>query len=293
VHLVVRVIKPSRLALLTIVAIALPALPVHAMDAGIYTIIDGDVRVLRGATWFRLVPGARLLEGDVIDVAGQGQAQLELTQGATLNAQGPASLHAALVAAPDGKPAAVAEIVVAHGWLKAAATKGQPLRVRTAMMAVTLADAVVVANCDARHTELFVESGTTSVALPRSKDVPRDATSGEFVTRADDRAPVVANRAPAAFLTAMPRPFRDALPALAGRFAVAPEALVKGRDISLAEADPWLAGANRKSFIKRFTPRLADPVFRAAVAARPSAYPEWDRIIHPERYRPKETTDAK
>jgi len=287
------VIKLLRLALLMVFAFVLPALPVRAMDSGIYTIVDGDVRVLRGATWFRLVPGTRLLEGDVIDVGEQGQAQLELTQGATLNAQGPASMHAASIAMPDGRPAAVAEIVVARGWLKATAPKGRPLRVKTAMLTVTVTDAVVVASCDARRTELFVESGTTSVALPRGKDAPRDATVGEFVTRADDRAPVVANRAPAAFLTAMPRPFRDALPSLAGRFAVAPEAPVKGREISLAEADPWLAGANRKSFVKRFTPRLADPAFRAAVAARPSAYPEWDRIIHPEKYRPKETTDAK
>ena len=55
-------------ALLTMVAIALPALPARATDSGIYTIVDGDVRVLRGATWFRLVPGARLLEGDVVEV---------------------------------------------------------------------------------------------------------------------------------------------------------------------------------------------------------------------------------
>ena len=275
------------------VAFALPALPARAVDSGIYTIVDGDVRVLRGATWFRLVPGARLLEGDVIDVGEHGQAQLELTEGPTLNAQGPALMHVAAIATPDGKPAGVAEIVVAHGWLKASVPKSRPLRVKMAMITVTAADAVVVASCDARRSELFVESGTTSVALPRGKDAPRDATVGEFVARADDRAPVVANRAPAAFLTAMPRPFRDALPAPAGRFAVAPDALVKGREISLAEADPWLAGANRKSFVKRFTPRLADPAFRAAVAARPSAYPEWDRIIHPEKYRPKETTDAK
>ena len=151
----------------------------------------------------------------------------------------------------------------------------------------------MVVSCDARRTELFVESGMASVGLPRGKEAPREATVGAFVTRADDRALVVANRAPAAFLTAIPRPYRDALPALAGRFAAAPEALLKGRDISLAEADPWLAGPNRKSFVKRFTPRLADPAFRAAVAARSSAYPEWDRIIHPEKYRPKETTDVK
>ena len=149
-----------------------------------------------------------------------------------------------------------------------------------------------ISSCDSRRAELFVESGTASVAFPRGKDAPRDAAAGEFVSRIDDRATTVANRVPAAFLAAMPRAFRDPLPALAGRFAVAPEALVKGREISLAEADPWLAGANRRTFVKRFAPRLADPAFRAAVAAHPSAYPEWDRIIHPEKYRPKDATGA-
>ena len=288
--MIVRVIKLHRLALLLMVAFALP---VRAMDAGVYTIVDGDVRVLRGATWFRLTPGARVLDGDVVDIDEHGQAQLELAEGATLNAQGPALLHAAAIATADGKPIPIAEIVIARGWLKASAAKARPLRMKMAMMTVTIADAVAVASCDARRTELFVESGTASVALNRSKDAPRDATAGEFVSRADERAPIVVNRAPAAFLAAMPRAFRDPLPVLAGHFAVAPEALVKGREISLAEADPWLAGANRKSFVKRFTPRLADPAFRAAVAAHSSAYPEWDRIIHPEKYRPKDATDAK
>jgi hypothetical protein len=269
-------------------------MPVRAMDSGIYTIVDGDVRVLRGATWFRLAAGARLLEDDVIDVADRAQTQLELTDGVTLNAAGPALMHAASIAMADGKPAAVAEIVVARGWLKAAGAKARPLRVRMPTMTVTVADAVVVASCDARSSELFVESGTTNIALPRSKDAPRDVAAGEFVARAGDRPPIVANRPPPAFLTAMPRPFRDALPTLASHFPVAPEALVKSRDISLAEAEPWLTGTNRRSFVRRFTPRLSDPTFRAAVSAHPASYPEWDRIIHPEKYRPKEaTTDAK
>jgi hypothetical protein len=287
------VIKFHRLALLTIV-LALTAMPARAVDPGIYTIVDGEVRVLRGATWFRLAAGARILEGDVIDVGEHGQLQLELTDGGKLNAQGPALMHAASIPTADGKSAGIAEFAFQRGWFKAAAPRSRPLRVRLTMMTVAIADAVVVANCDPRRAELFVESGTANVALPRSKDgPPRDAAAGEFVVRADDRAPVVSNRPPPTFLAAMPRPFRDALPGLAGRFPVAPESLIKGSEVSLAEAEPWLSGANRKSFVRRFTPRLADPAFRAAVAARPAAYPEWDRVLHPEKYRPKETTDAK
>jgi len=183
--------------------------------------------------------------------------------------------------------------VIARGWLKAVGKAARPLRIRMAMMTVTLADTVAVASCDARRAEVFVESGTANVALPRGKDAPRDVAAGEFVSRTEERAALVASRVPAAFLTALPRQFRDPLPALASRFPVAPETLVKVGDVSLAEAEPWLAGANRRAFVRRFTPRLSDPAFRAAVAARPAAFPEWDRVLHPEKYRPKETSDTK
>ena len=286
-------IKLHCLALLTF-ALALSTPPVRAADsAGIYTLVDGDVRVMRGAVWFRLAAGARVLEGDVIDVGEHAQFQFELTDGGSLNAQGPALMHVASLPTPDAKPPAIAEMVIARGWLKAAGKAARPLRLRMAMMTVTLADTVAVASCDARRAEVFVESGTANVALPRGKDAPRDVAAGEFVSRTEERAALVASRVPAAFLTALPRQFRDPLPTLASRFPVAPETLVKVGDVSLAEAEPWLAGANRRAFVRRFTPRLSDPAFRAAVAARPAAFPEWDRVLHPEKYRPKETSDTK
>ncbi|MEO9135917.1 MAG: hypothetical protein ABI316_04870 [Casimicrobiaceae bacterium] len=40
----------------------------------------------------------------------------------------------------------------------------------------------------------------------------------------------------------------------------------------------------------RFTPRLADPAHRAAAAAA-HPIPEWDRTLHPEKYRPPPETN--
>ena len=102
-------------------ALALASMPVHAADAtGVYSLVDGDARALRGTTWFRLVAGTRVLEGDVIDVGDDAQIQLELKDGGTLNAQGPALMYATAIPPVDGKPGAVAELIVQHGWLKAA-----------------------------------------------------------------------------------------------------------------------------------------------------------------------------
>ena len=245
--------------------VALASMPVSAADAtGVYSLVDGDARALRGTTWFRLVAGTRVLEGDVIDVSEHGQIQLELKDGGTLNAQGPALMYAMAIPLVDGKPGAVAELIVQHGWLKAAAKGPRPLRVRMAMMTVTLGDAVVVARCDARRAEVFVESGTANVASSRGKESPQNVAGGEFITRNDDRQPTVASRPPPAFLAALPRQFRDPLPALASRFSAVPEALVKVSEVSFAEAEPWLAGTTRKAFVRRLSPRLSDPAFRAA-----------------------------
>jgi hypothetical protein len=80
--------KLLRLCLLCLVCAA--PLCALAADAGRYTIVDGDARVLRGVTWFVLVPGAALQEGDVLDVGAGAVVQVELARGALLSTGAPA-----------------------------------------------------------------------------------------------------------------------------------------------------------------------------------------------------------
>ena len=266
-----------------------------AAEAGIYTMVDGDVRVLRETAWYRLVPGARARDGDIVDAINEySQVQLEWTGGGVMNLQGPALVHTGAVVAADNKSGA-AELLVRRGWIKAAAGK-RAMRLRLPNATLDFVGAIVVARGDAEHSELFVESGSAKfapVAARGKAQAPLDAKSGEYLERVGDRAAVAQPRTPQAFVAALPRQFRDALPALAANFAEEPE-LVRGREITLAEAEPWLApGASRRTFVRRFTPRLSDPAFRAGVNARITAYPEWDRILYPEKYRPKETVPVK
>jgi len=266
-----------------------------AAEAGIYTMVDGDVRVLRETAWYRLVPGARARDGDIVDAINEySQVQLEWTGGGVMNLQGPALVHTGAVVAADNKSGA-AELLVRRGWIKAAAGK-RAMRLRLPNATLDFVGAIVVARGDAEHSELFVESGSAKfapVAARGKAQAPLDAKSGEYLERVGDRAAVAQPRPPQAFVAALPRQFRDALPALAANFAEEPE-LVRGREITLAEAEPWLApGASRRTFVRRFTPRLSDPAFRAGVNARITAYPEWDRILYPEKYRPKETVPVK
>jgi hypothetical protein len=279
----------------TLLLLALWATAACAVERGIYTVVDGDVRVLRKTTWYRLEAGARAESGDVIDAGERAQAQLELAHGGTLSIMGPALVHAAELPSDDGKSAAAAELTLLRGWFKASnAPKAPPLRLALPSSALRVAEGIAVVNCDAAHSEFFVESGSVTLTTPaaRGREVAREAREGEFWHRTGDRAFEADDHPPPTFIAAMPRALRDRLPSLASRFEAAPRPLTAGREVTFAEAEPWLTGATRKAFARRFAPRLADPAFRASAAAARPPVPEWDRTLHPERYRPRESGDA-
>jgi hypothetical protein len=278
----------------TLLLLALWATAACAVDRGIYTVVDGDVRVLRKTTWYRLEAGARAESGDVIDAGERAQAQLELAHGGTLSIVGPALVQAAELPSDDGKSAAAAELTLLRGWFKASNAKAPPLRLALPSSALRVAEGIAVVHCDAAHSEFFVESGRVTLTTPaaRGREVAREAREGEFWDRTGDRAFETDDHPPPAFIAAMPRALRDRLPSLASRFEAAPGPLTAGREVTFAEAEPWLTGATRKAFARRFAPRLADPAFRASAAAARPPVPEWDRMLHPERYRPRESGDA-
>ena len=280
----------------TLLLLALWATAGGAAERAIYTVVDGDVRVLRKTTWYRLEAGARAESGDVIDAGERAQAQLELAHGATLSIMGPALVGAAELPSGDGKSAATPELTLLRGWVKASnAPKAAPLRLVLPSSALRIANGVAVVHCDAAQSGFFVETGSVTLTTPaaRGREVAREAREGEFWHRTGDRAFESEDHPSPAFIAAMPTALRDRLPSLASRFETAPPpSLSAGREVTYAEAEPWLAGATRKAFAKRFASRLADPAFRAAAAAARPPVPEWDRTLHPERYRPREPEDA-
>ena len=269
-----------------LLALGMAAAQAQAAERGVYTLIDGEARVLRGVTWLRLVPGARIEEGDIVDA--RSYVQLELAGGAALALQGPALAYVAALSGERARPPA--EIVLSGGWTKFAGNaKTVPVRLRLPAAIVEVGDGIVVVHGGSAATEVFVESGSARVGIPvaRGKEpAPREAKEGELWTRSGERAFVADERPSPAFVAAMPRDFRERLPSLAGRFAAPPPPLAAGRDVTFDEAWPWLSGPWRKPFVKRFAPRLADPEFRASAATHP--IPEWDRTLHPEKYRTSE-----
>jgi hypothetical protein len=278
--------------------LALPVPCAYAADAGIVSIADGPCRLLRDTTWYKLVPGARLREGDILVAAGTGQIQVELATGGAFNLGAPGTLFAVAVPMSGDKLTGPVELSLTEGWLKLSANAPPAgFRVQVDPTSIEAIEAVVVMHAASSAMEVFVESGAAKIVdagTPKGRtSVGTELKGGDYATQSTERPLRLERRAPAAFVTAVPRQMIDALPALAAKYKSAKVQLVPGLEITYAEAEPWLSGPYRKLFLKRFQPRLKDREFRAAVEARLAHYPEWDRVLHPEKYQPKAPAEAK
>ncbi|HTQ73602.1 MAG TPA: hypothetical protein VMI74_04900 [Burkholderiales bacterium] len=244
-----------------------------AVDAGVITLADGDSRLLRGATWYKLAPGVGLQDADILTGGARSQVQVEFTGGTLASFAGEGALM--INVAKDGALA----LTLTAGALKVA-VKGPPVRVRTTQFEASVADGIVVMRADGG--ELFVEAGSAKLS---DASGAREAKRGEYWVKS---AAGFATKplAPKPFVESLPRNFLDPLPVLApGLKSRAVPAV--DRDITFAEAEPWLA-RDRAAFEKRFASRLRDPAFRKAVEPVVARYPSWDRMLHPEKYQPKQ-----
>lgn len=260
----------------------------HAADIGLFTLADGAPQVLRGATWFKLVPGARLLEGDIVAAGERAQVQVELTDGSLANFAGPGTLYV-----PAPAKGGVPVLDVRSGWLKAAAgTSG--MRVRTAAFDIVTPGGVLVVRAQPASAETFVEAGSAQLVETTASGgdgAARDAKRGDYWSRPAGGAFTRAAGAPKAFVDALPRGYTDALPPLAAKVKARP-VLAVDHEVTFDEARPWLDGRERALFERRFAVRLSDPAFRKAVEPFVARYPAWDRQLHPAKFKPKEASPS-
>src|SRR4029453_11389826 len=184
-------------------------------DLGVATIVDGSARVLRGANWYKLVEGARIQDGDVIDSAERSQVQIEFTSGPIVSFAGPGDIYAAGTGSREGKQPAPTEIYLPQGWLKfSVKPAGNALRVRSPAGVIAGNDAIGVVHAEAEALEVFIEQGSAKLIEPGkggSDGSAHELKGGDFAIRATDRPFATAGAAPQKFVAAMPRYFRDPL----------------------------------------------------------------------------------
>ncbi|MGA2648060.1 MAG: hypothetical protein ABSF15_25480 [Candidatus Sulfotelmatobacter sp.] len=279
-------------------------LPFHvlAQEIGTVSLVEGPLRLIRGATVLRGAAGVRLRQGDIIESSETGFAQLEFT-GGTIVALGASTRLFLLRYAParpgdsTGGKSTAAELIVLRGWLKGETNSSLgPYCYASPVLAATTSGTIVL-HAAADGAEVFVETGSAEVS-ETSHDGARShadsASAGQFLSRRAGKDITVDSRPDPAFLASIPRPFRDTLPSRMSIFSGRAVPAKPEHEVSYAEIQPWLTIGKpwRKGFVERFQSRLGDPAFRKALEDHLDEHPEWDPVLHPDKYPPKPTASA-
>jgi hypothetical protein len=275
-----------------VIAIALCA-SAHAAGVtrptGIVTILQGRATVIRALSQFDAAEGMRLLADDLVRtdkdtflrIEYEDQSSIELGSQTQLQVNHPA-------ARKKSRPA----LYVLEGWVKLGAGKAdsgsKPAFGSVAMDVVDLTG-VMVMRGDSASRELFAEQGTARwVDRDPHGAEPVTLKQGEFLVAAQDRPPRTQPRPSADFTGALPRPFRDTLPFRYNLFkdrSVAPKDPVP---FTYAEVEPWLNAepSIRRQFVVMWRRKADNPTFRASLDRDLQKHPEWDPVLHPEKYEP-------
>lgn len=268
----------------------------RAQALGLFTIVEGEVAVLRGpAARLGAEPGMRLQADDIVETAQDTPlARVELADGTALDlGPGTRLWFQPRGAAERGRRL---DSYLLQGWVKLSPSKaadgGRAVRSLSSPLGdLTGLSGIVVAHVAADRMAVFVESGEARLVERRGgKAQPATALkAGEFHARVAPERGSVAPRPAPDFLAAMPRAFRDTLPDLAGRYQDQP---VEGRplpDAAYADVADWLKGEPviRRASLVRWRSRAQEPAFRTGLVANLKSHLEWDRVLFPEKYLPK------
>lgn len=287
--------KPTALLPRLACAIALWAtLPACGLAAsiGVVTIVDGELSVLRETQRLAAAEGLRVRNDDVLRTnAATRLARIELGDGTVIDLGPDTELLLQPVATgPLGERAST--LYLARGWLKVGAGK-QPGTTGIASPTLDLQrlSGTAVLALQPGATLLFVESGSAQAAEVRESRAARPIAlaDGDALVRRGGDAAAIVRTPPADLLATLPRAFVDSLPRRAARFQSRPVEPGAATPVTYAEASHWINGepALRTLAVARFKPRAADASFRAALVAELKSHPEWDRVLFPEKYRPK------
>ena len=269
-----------------------------AQTAGTLTLVDGSVELIRGATLYTATQGVRLGDGDILSIDPKGQAQIEFQDGAILNlSQGARAMLTNIASGARGQ----SEIALLSGWAKFAqkkSGKSTQYRYLTPRVELNAGEATAVLNTGDGSTDIYIESGAVRFSEIGRKGVQRivrDAKGGEFIVRRGEQPATVGSRPSAEFIKNMPRHFRDDLPALLDRFKNRRSEPKRDHEVTYAEVEAWLkaGSAIKRNFVKRFETRSKDPEFRRKLIENLREHPEWDKVLFPEKYAPKDPNNPK
>jgi hypothetical protein len=299
-------------AILTASASALPHAAAQAPEPAYITALDGPAFVLRSANKAPAVQGMALSSGDIIESdANTRWVRIEFDGGAMVDI-GPSSrlllLPRAATAGPKSGPPAVYALA---GWIKLTAPPAAPDKAGSqagpaasaaaelALQAPTLelrTRGAGVAQIGEAQSFVFAETGPTTV-IPRrvAKAQPLTLEPGQFASFVSSEVTRQPRPTPE-WLAGVPMAFKDKLPSqhMRNNAADASGVLRSAEPVTYPDVQAWLRAepSVRNALMDRWRIRASDPAFRAALIQNMRAHPEWDRVLFPEKYRPRAASAA-
>jgi len=282
-----------------VIAMTACGVAVAAEPPAVVTLLEGQAVLLRGTVRYALAEGVRLQTGDIVELGDKGSVLIEFADGCELNLGPRARFYLAALSSRAAKGGGISDFYLMQGWSKLASGKSAaPLRITTPVFGLGTADATAVIQIGDGEGAMFVEAGEARIAegfVKVSPASPARVRGGEFFSRkADAKGTTVARPAPA-FVAAMPKAYMDNLPSRLGKYKdreVNPRAT---GELTYADVEMWLKAPPeiRRPLMQRFIPKANDPSFRQALVANLRSHPEWDPILFPEKYKPKEPPEPK
>jgi hypothetical protein len=258
-----------------------------AKPVGIVTILEGSAKVIRGLFQFDALQGVRLLPDDLIRtdestfvrVEYADQTWIELGPETLLQLNHPAQKKL------SNRPG----LYLLAGWLKLEC-KSDPRASRSLasknMDVVDLSGALVL-RATGPDLAIFAEQGTARLINRGMRGAtPVALNAGDFLIVGQGKPASVQGRPSADFVAALPRAYLDTLPYRYGLFEARAAMPQNQRAFSYADVEPWINAEApvRRQFVARWRRKAVEPAFRESLDRELARHPEWDRVLHPEKY---------
>ncbi|MCZ7564430.1 MAG: FecR family protein [Burkholderiales bacterium] len=255
------------------------------------TLVEGQVALVRGPRGYVPAEGVKLKHADIVHTGQSGFVQIEFDDGTALEL-GAGTRFLAHIPGVVSRPPVWGPHFVLSGWAKLSVPKrkqAQTYRIDSPHFDLLLATGVAVLRVGASEAAVFVESGEAIVLEPGSA-AQVAVGSGRYYSRQAGQKGVLAGRPTGQFIKTMPPAFRDTLPTRLAKFKGRDVAPKPGPDYAYADVEGWLKTERevRRALVPLMRAKAGDPDFRAELVKNLRHHGEWDPILFPEKYRPKD-----
>jgi hypothetical protein len=258
-----------------------------ARQIGVVTILEGSATVIRALAQFDALQGLRVLSGDLIRTEDNALLRIEYPE-KTWMELGPQTLLQISHPAEKGR-ANRPGLYLLTGWLKlgCAPEAAGNRAVASKDMDLVELSGVMVMRATATDHAIFAEQGSARWINRATRGAaPLTLSTGDFLLVGPGKPAAIQSRPTPEFVAALPRPYKDTLPSRYSLFEAHVVVPKESRPFTYPEVEPWLDAepAIRRQFLTLWRRKANDPAFRTPLDRDLALHPEWDPILHPEKY---------